>query len=237
MSENAPATELTSQYSAQVSADLERNAKEQQRIGAEIAALQEQLAAHQRDQAVLVSIQQAIGAAPVAAEPAAPSENTTVPAPRARKKAAESGTTERARAKKSASAPRRSSAAKPTAEKRAAEKPTAEKRAAEKRAAEKGTAKAEPAKAAQPTLVDLIRGHLAGLSEPRSAAEITTALGEAHPDRNVKTTVVRTTLEGLVAKSLAQRSKQGTSVFYTATEVPEQGASPQAEKQPAAAGA
>ncbi|MEU6366459.1 hypothetical protein ABZ876_12090 [Streptomyces sp. NPDC046931] len=36
-------TELTSQYAAQVTSDLERNAKEQQRISAEIAALQEQL--------------------------------------------------------------------------------------------------------------------------------------------------------------------------------------------------
>jgi hypothetical protein len=31
----------------------------------------------------------------------------------------------------------------------------------------------------------------------------------------VKTTVVRTTLEGLVAKSHAHRTKQGSSVFYT----------------------
>lgn len=31
-------------------------------------------------------------------------------------------------------------------------------------------------------------------------------------------TVVRSTLEGLVARNQAQRSKQGTSVFYTAPE-------------------
>jgi hypothetical protein len=92
-------------------------------------------------------------------------------------------------------------------------------------------------KTAQPTLVELIRGHLAEQSEPRSAAEIAAALGQAHPDRSVKTTVVRTTLEGLVAKSQAQRSKQGNSVFYTASAVPEQAAPPQAEEQPAPAGA
>ncbi len=40
---------------------------------------------------------------------------------------------------------------------------------------------------------------------PRSAAEVTTALAEP-PDRSVKTTVVRTTLEGLVAKSHARRT-------------------------------
>ncbi|WP_405547684.1 hypothetical protein [Streptomyces phaeochromogenes] len=37
------ATELTSQYVAQVTSDLERNAKEQERITADIDALQEQL--------------------------------------------------------------------------------------------------------------------------------------------------------------------------------------------------
>ncbi|WP_329047604.1 hypothetical protein OG873_39830 [Streptomyces violaceus] len=213
MSENVSTTELTSQYSAQVSADLERNAKEQQRLGAEIAALQEQLAAHQQDHTVLVSIQQAIGAAPASAEPAALSDSTTVPAPRATKKTAGSGTGKRARTKKTAPAPSRGTAGKP--------------------AAEKGAGKAESAKTAQPTLVELIRGHLAEQSEPRSAAEIAAALGQAHPDRSVKTTVVRTTIEGLVAKSQAQRSKQGSSVFYTAAAVPEQAAPPQAEEQPA----
>jgi hypothetical protein len=217
MSENVSATELTSQYTAQVSADLERNAKEQQRLGAEIAALQEQLAAHQRDHTVLVNIQQAIGAAPASTEPSAPSESTTVPAPRETKKTAESGAGKLARTKKTAPAPRRGTTGKP--------------------AAEKGAGKAEPAKTAQPTLVELIRGHLAEQSEPRSAAEIAAALGQAHPDRSVKTTVVRTTLEGQVAKSQAQRSKQGSSVFYTASAVPEQAAPPQAEEQHAPASA
>ncbi|MGV9937570.1 hypothetical protein ACWDY4_44990 [Streptomyces olivaceoviridis] len=70
----------------------------------------------------------------------------------------------------------------------------------------------------KPTLVGLIRAYLAQQSEPSSAAEIAAALGEAHPDRVVKTTVVRTTLEGLVARSAAQRLKQGHSVFYAALE-------------------
>ncbi|MFF9905680.1 hypothetical protein ACF1HU_20025 [Streptomyces olivaceus] len=73
----------------------------------------------------------------------------------------------------------------------------------------------------RPTLVELVRHHLAGQSEPRSAAEVTTALGGTHPERTVKTTVVRTTLEGLVARNQAQRSKQGTSVYYTAADAPE----------------
>ncbi|MFE6895201.1 hypothetical protein [Streptomyces sp. NPDC057694] len=64
------------------------------------------------------------------------------------------------------------------------------------------------------TLVALIRAYLAEQAEPCSAAEVATALSEAHPDRVIKTTVVRTTLEGLVARSSAQRLKQGHSVFY-----------------------
>ncbi|GGM21942.1 hypothetical protein GCM10010129_77870 [Streptomyces fumigatiscleroticus] len=77
-----------------------------------------------------------------------------------------------------------------------------------------GTAKRKQNK---PTLVGLIRGYLAEHPEPSSAAEITTALSAAHPDRVIKTTVVRTTLEGLVARSSAQRIKQGHAVFYVGT--------------------
>ncbi|MGW6526499.1 hypothetical protein [Streptomyces sp. NPDC054962] len=211
MSENA--TELTSQYTTQVSADLERNTKEQERIGAEIAALQEKLAAHQRDHTVLVGIQQAIATAPAAA-PSAIADSAAVPAPRTAKKKAESSTGKQARPKKTAPAPRGSAANKPAAKK-----------------ASTKSDKAEPATTAQPKLVDLIRGHLSEQSEPRSAAEIAATLGQTHPDRSVKTTVVRTTLEGLVAKSQAQRSKQGSSVFYTAA------AEQAAQEQPAPAGA
>ncbi|MFD3502545.1 hypothetical protein ACFWWT_27870 [Streptomyces sp. NPDC058676] len=221
MSENASATELTSQYTAQVSADLERNTKEQERVGAEVAALQEQLAALQRDHQVLVNIQQAIGTESASAKPLAPSDSVTVPAPRkktaAKKAAAKSGPSKRARTTKTASKPRPAATDKPAAEKRADT--------------------AEAAKTAQPTLVDLVRSHLSEQSEPRSAAEIATALGQAHPDRNIKTTVVRTTLEGLVARTQAQRSKQGASVYYTAPDAAEQASSPQGEKQSAKADA
>ncbi|MFI1487980.1 hypothetical protein [Streptomyces sp. NPDC020747] len=54
------------------------------------------------------------------------------------------------------------------------------------------------------------------------------ALPQAHPDRTIKTTVVRTTVEGLVARSHAHRTKQGSSVFYTATTAP-QSAEPEPE--------
>lgn len=172
-------TGLTSQYIAQVTGDLERNVKEQERITAEIEALQEQLGALQHDHSVLVSMQDALGGAHAAVEadttatPTVPRQTTTEPQQSKPKKAAATST--------------------------------------------KATAAKTDTK---PTLVNLIRGHLEQQIEPRSVTEITTALTQAHPDRGVKTTVVRTTIEGLVAKSQAQRTKQGSSVLYTASKPP-----------------
>ncbi|MGV9249656.1 hypothetical protein [Streptomyces sp. NPDC003710] len=195
-------TELTSQYAAQVTSDLERNAKEQERISAEIAALQEQLTALQHDHSVLIQVQQALGIAPAPVQPAAGPDGAAVPAPR-KKASAESGAGKRTRAK--------STQGTMTGKKSATKKPTG---------------KVAAAKAGQPTLVELVRSHLTEQSEPRSAAEVATALDQTHPERGVKTTVVRTTLEGLVAKNLAKRTKQGASVFYTAPDTVEQRSAP-----------
>ncbi|GAA3829707.1 hypothetical protein [Streptomyces chiangmaiensis] len=209
------ATGLTSQYAAQVSSDLEHNVKEQERISTDIASLQEELASLQRDHSVLVNVQQALGVTPAPVRPAATPDHTTVPAPR-EKAPAEPGTGKRTRAKKSAD----SSTTKKAAAEKPASKPTT-------------TATSSAAKAAQPTLVELIRRHLTEQSEPRSAAEVATTLGEAHPERGIKTTVVRTTLENLVARNHAQRTKQGTSVYYTAPAPAGQAAAPaEDESQP-----
>ena len=220
-----PATELTSQYLAQVVGDLDRNTKEQERIRAEISALQEQLLALQHDHTVLLNMQRALGAeAPtVPTQPAAPEDAAapTSPSTPKRKRAkttTESGTGKQAGPKRATAAPGGKTAVK----KAAAKKPKTEPKA-----------KDEASKSAQPTLVELIRRHLGEQSEPRSAAEVATALGQAHPERGIKTTVVRTTLEGLVARSQAHRTKQGTSVFYTAPDSPEPAAPPAAETQSA----
>ena len=190
MSQTQPeSTELKSQYAAQLTADLERNAKEQERIGAEVAALEEQLGGLQRDQALLVSMQQALGGDSSATPP---SPDDSIPA--------------------APQLPRQASAEPKKATQRTtvATKP---KTTAAKRPATKATTTT-----AKPTLVELIHDHLHQQTEPRSAAEITTALTHAHPDRTIKTTVVRTTVEGLVAKGRAQRTKQGSSVYYTTPE-------------------
>ncbi|WP_329237900.1 hypothetical protein [Streptomyces canus] len=229
-------TGLTHQYSAQVAADLETNLKEQERISGDIAAQQQQLAALQRDHSVLVNIQQALGVTQTTKEPAPSTETATVPSPRQKAKSAprskqtarkSTAAQERTTAKKATAAQGRTTAKKSTA---AQENTTAKKATAaqENTTAKKATAKSE-ATAAQPTLVGLIRHHLTEQDEPRSAAEISAALGQAHPERDIKTKVVRVTLEGLVARSQAQRTKQGSSVFYTA---PEAETTPAAEAQP-----
>ncbi|MFE0987374.1 hypothetical protein [Streptomyces rochei] len=245
-----PATQLASQYSVQVTDDLERNVKEQERVSAEIAALQQQLAGLQHDHALLVNMQQALGITPPsAAQDAADTDTATAPdtadaasVPAPRDGAATEPAAKRTRGRKSAAAPRRAAAPKPgakpasksTARSRSAAKPApgqaaktpagqgakSSARTGGKRAAKKPSAKGSSAEqaTAQPTLVELVRAHLAEQSEPRSAAEVATALGRANTGRSIKTTVVRTTLEGLVARNQAQRTKQGTSVYYTAAD-------------------
>ncbi|MFF7380903.1 hypothetical protein ACFY96_37415 [Streptomyces massasporeus] len=221
-----PATELASQYIAQVTGDLDANVKEQERVSAEIASLQEQLAALQRDHGVLVSMHQALGITTHPTESASDSAGAVVPSPRRKKDGAAGGGKQKARKSTAAPAKRaaRKSAAKTTGSAKTAATDTSAgttKTAATGTSA--GTAKAAgtakkagSAKSAEPTLVELIRRHLAAQKEPRSAAEISTALGQAHPHRDIAAKVVRVTLEGLVAKSQAERSKQGRSVFYTA---------------------
>lgn len=301
-------TDLKTQYTAQVATDLERNAKEQERLIGEIDALQEQLLSLRQDHAVLVNMQQALGVAapeptPAAEEVTTPSvpRQKTAPAPEAGKrtrakkaepsqggkgtrkatatktagprtatsKAAAAKTTSPKTESPKAESPKptaakattatktattkattaksgtakasdtkasdgKASTAKPAATKTAASKTPATKTAASKTAAKTATATATAEKA-QPTLVELIRRHLTEQSEPRSAAEVATALTQAHPDRRIQTNVVRTTLEGLVAKSNAQRVKQGSSVYYTGPDAPEQAAPPQPASEPAPA--
>ncbi|UUU19312.1 hypothetical protein [Streptomyces sp. DSM 40750] len=189
-------TDLKAQYAAQVAADLERNAKEQERLHGEIDALQDQLRSLQQDHIVLVNMQQALGAG--TPEPASTAEDAAAP-----------------------SVPRQQTATTPETGKRTRAKKTTPPQGGKQAKAKKPTAKAEAPKSAQPTLIELIRRHLTEQSEPRSAAEVATALTQAHPDRRIQTNVVRTTLEALVAKSNAQRTRQGSSVYYTAPDAKE----------------
>ncbi|WP_328541453.1 hypothetical protein OHU25_49950 [Streptomyces sp. NBC_00117] len=196
-------TSVTSQYATQVAQDLELNAKEQERIGAELSALQAQLVVLQDDQSVLHRIHKTLDSRPASA-PSTPEPSTSLP-----QQASGKNTTARR-------APSKTAAKAPAPSKTAAKAPSAKKTTAQ---AKKDKAQAAEPKAAtasaQPTLIALIRTHLDQQKEPRSAAEVTSSLAQAHPQRTIKSTVVRTTLENLVAKSQAHRSKQGASVLYT----------------------
>ncbi|MFD4652165.1 hypothetical protein [Streptomyces sp. NPDC058441] len=200
-------TSVTSQYATQVAQDLELNAKEQERIGAELSALQAQLVVLQDDQSVLHRIHKTLDSRPASA-PSTPEPSTSLP-----QQASGKNTTARR-------APSKTAAKTPVPSKTAAKAPSAKKTTAQ--AKKDKTQAAEPKAAtasAQPTLIALIRTHLDQQKEPRSAAEVTSALAGAHPQRTIKSTVVRTTLENLVAKSQAHRSKQGASVLYTSSAV------------------
>nr|WP_237522330.1 BlaI/MecI/CopY family transcriptional regulator [Streptomyces sp. SID1328] len=52
--------------------------------------------------------------------------------------------------------------------------------------------------------------------EPRTAGEVVSALEEAFPERARDINTVRNTLERIVAKSRVERTKQGSTVYYTA---------------------
>ncbi|MEV5315633.1 hypothetical protein [Streptomyces sp. NPDC052610] len=207
-------SDLAAQYAARIADDLQSNVKEQERVSAEIEVLQSQLAKLRHDHTVLVTMQQALGLPPSSGETATAvgtaAGTAAVPAPR--KKTPASGKAKQTRAKKTAAASRGTKPGRQATGKSAA--------------AGKGAASGKTAD--EPTLVALVRGHLTEMKEPRSAAEVAAALEQAHPERSIKTTVVRTALEGLVAKSQAQRSKQGNSVFYSAPDAPVEEPQPQA---------
>ncbi|ROQ94625.1 hypothetical protein EDE04_1055 [Streptomyces sp. 2132.2] len=209
---------LKSQYAEKVAADLDLNTGEQERIRQEIASLQERLAGLEQDHALLVGMRAALGdvVTPVPApragrKTATATAVTTAPAKRtpATKETAKKATVKKAPAKRTAAG------GKATAAKKAAPKEPA-KAAVKEPAKESAKAKAVASKEKQVPLTELIHRHLSGQAEPRTAREIAQALKAADPARSVSDNLVRTTTERLVARSLAERVKQGATVYYTA---------------------
>ncbi|MGW4029653.1 hypothetical protein ACWEFL_10045 [Streptomyces sp. NPDC004838] len=201
-------TDLKSAYADKVRGDLEENTVEQDRVRADIATLQEQLAVLEQDHELLRSMNAALGGGKNA--PAA--GRSTPGKARAKKAAAKKATVKKATASRPAAKPAAKVAEKP-AEKAASKKP-AKKPAKTVPAARSAADKAAPEKG--PALTDLIHRHLVAQSEPRTAREIARALADAHPERNTSDNLVRTTTERLVARGRAERAKQGITVYYTA---------------------
>lgn len=244
-------TSLRPLYAARLADDLKHNTEEQERLSNEVTALQEKLESLRHDHALLVNMQQALGGAEAAGEAASTSAPTaSVPRQAAPAAAQDGEQKKKARSRKAtsakavsspkaaaspakpASSPKAVSSPKAAESPKAVSAPASKATAASKAApaAKKAPAAKQASKAADgPTLRDLVVGHLTGEGAPRSALEVTEALTGAHPERGVKITVVRSTLEALVAKGQVRRSKQGKSVFYSTESVP----AAAAEKQPA----
>ncbi|CAL9324511.1 hypothetical protein SUDANB66_06568 (plasmid) [Streptomyces sp. SudanB66_2053] len=96
-------------------------------------------------------------------------------------------------------------------------KASARKAAAAQTAARKNTtARSTSRKRGGPTLGELVLAVLHNNpGEPRTATEVAEDLAREYPERARDTNNVRNALEGLVAKSLIERSKQKHTVHYT----------------------
>ncbi|GAA2305189.1 BlaI/MecI/CopY family transcriptional regulator [Streptomyces violaceusniger] len=190
----ADSASLKSQYAAQVAADLERNSAEQERLRSDIAALQEQLAVLEDNRALLLSMRQTLGGDAAGDTTENGEAGDSGDGSSAKREVATLSATRKARKKANAAGGKRKGAE------------SGGSRPRRQRVREAGA----------PTLRELVRDALAQHGEPRSAAEVTAALSQTFPEREIKPTVVRSTLESLVAKGRAHRTKQQKSVFYSA---------------------
>lgn len=107
---------------------------------------------------------------------------------------------------------------------------------AAKKAAATTTAKSAAAnKAAEPTLGDLLVRVLDKRpQEPHTAIEVTTALEHHFPQRARNVKIVRNTLENLLAKSRIERTKQGSTVYYSSLPSASQPAAAKTDSEPSA---
>ncbi|MHB9756387.1 hypothetical protein ACYBSK_18575 [Streptomyces sp. BYX5S] len=201
MSDTTPQTELKARYADRISDDLAHNESELKRISEEITTLQDQLGTLEENRTLLENMLQSLGRGELPPSPAPAAEKAVgkaagkVPRQQTREKAAP----------------------KPPQQKKARETPAAPAKAAK---AAKSPAPATAAKKPKPqggTLVELIVSQLGAETSPRSAAEITSTLQKKHPKREFNIKVVRNTLEALVAKARAERTRQKRSVFYVAS--------------------
>ncbi|MHC5260147.1 hypothetical protein ACYSUO_19900 [Streptomyces sp. UC4497] len=207
MADTTNQTELKSRYADRIQDDIANNESELKRVSEEIAALQAQLGTLEENRTLLESMLKSLGSgklpplpAPVAEKPAGKAAGK-VP----RQKARDTTAAKPAQAKKPAGTPAKAAKAAKPAKTAAATKPSAPAAPAAEKTEPQGS-----------TLVELIVSQLGAETSPRSAAEITSTLQKKHPKREFSTKVVRNTLEALVAKARAERTRQQRSVFYVA---------------------
>ncbi|MFI1769856.1 hypothetical protein ACH41H_48945 [Streptomyces sp. NPDC020800] len=180
-------TNLQPRYAAQLAEDLKRNMLTQDRLTGELTALEERLQTLRRNHALLVTMQQALGDADTAAGGAGEEGKAPATVPH-QAKAQRNGSAKAIRSPKPA----------------ATKAPTATPSSVHG----KGSG--------APTLRELVVSQVSRKTQPTSAQEVTDALAAVYPERNIKITVVRSTLEAMVAKGSVRRDKHGKAVFYSA---------------------
>jgi hypothetical protein len=176
---------LTDMYVERIHADLAR-------IEAEIADARARLEELDRDRVWLLGLLDRLPSRPQAAQETAGTEADA---------GAEAAAPEAATSEAAAPAAAASEAVEETAP--GGEEPAPVRRSA-KRSGRSG-----------PTLRDLVVKHLAALDGPTTVHEATVTVNDSGLVRQASTVVVRNTLESLVAGGIAERSKQGRSVYYT----------------------
>ncbi|MFI5689568.1 BlaI/MecI/CopY family transcriptional regulator [Streptomyces sp. NPDC051636] len=197
---------IQERYASQIAADLEKILSEQQELQARLDRLR---AEEEWLRGVLGSLPDAqvqedsAGAAQSSAQAPAAQEEAPVPQPRQEEAdpAMQTARTRKGTAKKTVKAPAKKTTAKDPA----------------KKSAQKAAVKKTAARSGEPPLGDLLLLILAKQpGEPRTAGEVVSALEQTFPERARDINTVRNTLERLVAKSRVERTKQGSTVYYTA---------------------
>ncbi|KQZ19974.1 hypothetical protein AB0K86_17525 [Streptomyces clavifer] len=186
MSENTSTSTISADYAQRITDDLAANRSEQDRARAELTRLQDALVQLETGEQILVKMQEVLGG------------GSTKPAVR------------KSKDRKVAAVPAARSPKSRTASPKGGRKQKAQ---ADQGAPADGGAATKVA--GDPTWRELVTGYLTTQREPKSAAEVTSALAESHPQRKTQVAVVRNTLEQGVAHGLLERSKQGRSVYYS----------------------
>ncbi|MGV9253611.1 hypothetical protein [Streptomyces sp. NPDC003697] len=214
MTDETSATTIQDRYAQQVTADLEKNRAEQQEVTTQLQLLQTRLEQLRSEETWLAGVQASL-AGPGGAQDSSPADD-----------GAECGSSE---TPEQASLPQqlgrgRKKVAQPAGGRRTAQKRTAAETATKKVTAKKTSAQAAGAKsavstAATPALGVLLKAILDGhAGEPRTALEIGEELERRYPERARNVTIVRNTLERLVAKGEIERTRQKRTVLYSSTD-------------------
>ncbi|MEU6807729.1 hypothetical protein ABZ920_01625 [Streptomyces sp. NPDC046831] len=214
MTDETGANTIQDRYAQQVTTDLEKNRAEQQEVTAQLQTLHTRLEHLRLEETWLAGVQASL-AGPGGAQDSSPADDE-----------ADCGSSE---TPEQSSLPQqlgrtRKKAAQPAGGRRTAQKKTAAETATKKVTAKKTSAQAAGAKSAVSTtttpvlgvlLKAIVDGHA---GQPRTALEIGEELERRYPERARAVTIVRNTLERLVAKSEIERTRQKRTVLYSSTD-------------------